>query len=38
MVAGRMGVSMFDSLYVTADRIQLHALVADNPQQDIVAG
>ena len=36
--AGRTGNSFFDPLYVTADRIQLRALAADNPQQNIVAG
>lgn len=35
---GRTGQSFFDPLYVTADKIQLHTLVADNPQENIVAG
>jgi flagellar hook-associated protein 1 FlgK len=35
---GRTGVSFFDPLYVTADSIQISAQVADNTQQNIVAG
>ncbi len=35
---GRTGQAFFDPLYVTADKIQLHSMVADNPQQNIVAG
>lgn len=35
---GRIGQSFFDPLYVTADRIQLHSMVADNPQENIAAG
>jgi flagellar hook-associated protein 1 FlgK len=35
---GRTGVSFFDPLYVTARHIQMDSLVADNPQQNIVAG
>jgi len=35
---GRTGVSFFDPLYLEAGSIQLNALLADNPQQNIVAG
>lgn len=35
---GRTGQVFFDPLYVTAETIQLHSMVADNPQQNIVAG
>lgn len=35
---GRAGQDFFDPHYVTADKIQLHSLIADNPQQSIVAG
>jgi flagellar hook-associated protein 1 FlgK len=35
---GRTGISLFDPAYVTADRIQVSAQVADNPQQSIVTG
>ena len=35
---GRTGQVFFDPPYVTADKIQLHSMVADNPQENIVAG
>lgn len=35
---GRTGISFFDSRFLKARDVQLNALVADNPQQNIVAG
>jgi len=35
---GRRDIALFDPAYVTADRVQVSAQVADNPQQNIVTG